>query len=205
MSVLGQTILKWGGGGVLSTIKLLAKYSPVTLNVYISYEILIGLAFNSKYLTGLGSQFIWLTVANKSITQDHVVIKDMYSKRVMRSEHTISQSVKLNIWLIIIWISNHGNVIYLQDTLHNKSGSKPSHLITYFFLQAFKVGNFGKVRRWPYANWSYSPYSYTTKKKYNLKDLCNANACWLVLIYYTLIITNVAKRLFEYVPYILLY
>ena len=35
-----------------------------------------------------------------------------------------------------------------------------------------------------------------------LKDLCNANACWLVLIYYTLIITNVAKRLFEYVPYL---
>ena len=38
----------------------------------------------------------------------------------------------------------------------------------------------------------------------NLKDLCNANACWLVLIYNTLIITNVAKRLFKYVPYILL-
>ena len=37
-----------------------------------------------------------------------------------------------------------------------------------------------------------------------LKDLCNANACWLVLIYNTLIITNVAKRLFKYVPYILL-
>ena len=36
------------------------------------------------------------------------------------------------------------------------------------------------------------------------KDLCNANACWLVLIYNTLIITNVAKRLFKYVPYILL-
>ena len=38
-----------------------------------------------------------------------------------------------------------------------------------------------------------------------LKDLCNyANACWLVLIYNTLIITNVAKKLFKYVPYILL-
>ena len=35
-----------------------------------------------------------------------------------------------------------------------------------------------------------------------LKDLCNANACWLVLIYNTLVITNVAKRLFKYVPYI---
>ena len=40
----------------------------------------------------------------------------------------------------------------------------------------------------------------------NLNDLhvCNANACWLVLIYNTLIITNVAKT-FKYVPYILLY
>ena len=38
----------------------------------------------------------------------------------------------------------------------------------------------------------------------DLKDLCNANACWLVLIYNTLIITNVTKRLFKYVPYILL-
>ena len=38
-----------------------------------------------------------------------------------------------------------------------------------------------------------------------LKDLCNANACWLVLILNnTLIITNVAKRLFKYLPYILL-
>ena len=37
-----------------------------------------------------------------------------------------------------------------------------------------------------------------------LKVLWNANACWLVLIYNTLIITNVAKRLFKYVPYILL-
>ena len=39
---------------------------------------------------------------------------------------------------------------------------------------------------------------------YILKVLWNANACWLVLIYNTLIITNVAKRLFKYVPYILL-
>ena len=38
-----------------------------------------------------------------------------------------------------------------------------------------------------------------------LKVLWNANACWLVLIYNTLIITNVAKRLFKYVPYILLW
>ena len=37
----------------------------------------------------------------------------------------------------------------------------------------------------------------------HLKVLWNANACWLVLIYNTLIITNVAKRLFKYVPYIL--
>ena len=39
---------------------------------------------------------------------------------------------------------------------------------------------------------------------FGLKVLWNANACWLVLIYNTLIITNVAKRLFKYVPYILL-
>ena len=41
---------------------------------------------------------------------------------------------------------------------------------------------------------------------YFLKVLWNANACWLVLIYNTctMIITNVAKRLFIYVPYILL-
>ena len=38
-----------------------------------------------------------------------------------------------------------------------------------------------------------------------LKVLWNANACWLVLIYNTLIITNVAKRLFKYVPYIFYY
>ena len=38
----------------------------------------------------------------------------------------------------------------------------------------------------------------------NLKVLWNANACWFVLIYNTLTITNVAKRLFKYVPYILL-
>ena len=37
-----------------------------------------------------------------------------------------------------------------------------------------------------------------------LKDLSTANACWLVLIYNTLIITNVAKRLLKYVPYSLL-
>ena len=37
---------------------------------------------------------------------------------------------------------------------------------------------------------------------FSLKDLWNANACWLVLIYNTLIITDVAKRLFKYVPYI---
>ena len=43
-----------------------------------------------------------------------------------------------------------------------------------------------------------------SKKSTNLKDLCNANACWLVLINNTLIITKVAKRLFKYVPYILL-
>ena len=35
-------------------------------------------------------------------------------------------------------------------------------------------------------------------------DSSSANACWLVLIYNTLIISNVAKRLFKYVPYILL-
>ena len=33
---------------------------------------------------------------------------------------------------------------------------------------------------------------------------CKYNACWLVLIYNTLIITNVAKRLFKYVPNMLL-
>ena len=37
-----------------------------------------------------------------------------------------------------------------------------------------------------------------------LKVPWNANACWFVLIYNTLTITNVAKRLFKYVPYILL-
>ena len=36
-----------------------------------------------------------------------------------------------------------------------------------------------------------------------LKVPWNANACWFVLIYNTLTITNVAKRLFNYVPYIL--
>ena len=38
-----------------------------------------------------------------------------------------------------------------------------------------------------------------------LRQPSNANACWLVLIYNTLIITNVDTRLFEYVPYILLF
>ena len=37
----------------------------------------------------------------------------------------------------------------------------------------------------------------------NLKDLFNANACWLVVIYDTLIITYVAKRISKYVSYIL--
>ena len=37
----------------------------------------------------------------------------------------------------------------------------------------------------------------------SLKDLLNANACWLVLIYDTLIITYVAKRISKYVSYIL--
>ena len=37
----------------------------------------------------------------------------------------------------------------------------------------------------------------------SLKDLLNANACWLVLIYNTLIITYVAKRISKYVSYIL--
>ena len=36
-----------------------------------------------------------------------------------------------------------------------------------------------------------------------LKDLFNANACWLVLIYDTLIITYVGKIIFKYVSYIL--
>ena len=36
-----------------------------------------------------------------------------------------------------------------------------------------------------------------------LKDLFNANACWLVLIYDTLIITYVAKSISKYVSYIL--
>ena len=35
-----------------------------------------------------------------------------------------------------------------------------------------------------------------------LKDLFNANACWLVLIYDTLIIPYVAKRISKYVSYI---
>ena len=35
-----------------------------------------------------------------------------------------------------------------------------------------------------------------------LKVPWNANACWFVLIYNTLTITNVANRLFKYVPYI---
>ena len=38
---------------------------------------------------------------------------------------------------------------------------------------------------------------------WTLKDLCYANACWLVLIYNTLIITYVAKRIFKCVQYIL--
>ena len=37
----------------------------------------------------------------------------------------------------------------------------------------------------------------------SLKDLFNANACWLVLIYDTLIITYVAKRISKYASYIL--
>ena len=37
----------------------------------------------------------------------------------------------------------------------------------------------------------------------SLKDLFNANACWLVLIYDTLIIPYVAKRISKYVSYIL--
>ena len=41
----------------------------------------------------------------------------------------------------------------------------------------------------------------TSSEWHSLKDLCNAIACWLVLIYNTLIITNVAKILFKYVPY----
>ena len=41
------------------------------------------------------------------------------------------------------------------------------------------------------------------RRKY-LKVPWSANACWFVLIYNTLTITNVAKRLFNYVPYILL-
>ena len=43
------------------------------------------------------------------------------------------------------------------------------------------------------------------QKTKQLKDLFNANACWLVLIYDTLIITYmyVAKRISKYVSYIL--
>ena len=44
---------------------------------------------------------------------------------------------------------------------------------------------------------------YTAGVKGRLKDLFNANACWLVLIYDTLIIPYVAKRISKYVSYIL--
>ena len=52
----------------------------------------------------------------------------MYNKRITRSQHkiSISHAVALNISLILIEISNHGNQILLivrtlSDTLHNKS------------------------------------------------------------------------------------
>ena len=44
---------------------------------------------------------------------------------------------------------------------------------------------------------------FATQIKSKLKDLFNANACWLVLIYDTLIIPYVAKRIYKYVSYIL--
>ena len=44
--------------------------------------------------------------------------------------------------------------------------------------------------------------SFCFKSSY-LKDLFNANACWLVLIYDTLIIPYVANRISKYVSYIL--
>ena len=54
------------------------------------------------------------------------------------------------------------------------------------------------------AFWRYGPLSEDLEEK-KLKIYQNyIVACWLVLIYNTLIITNVAKRLFKYVPYILL-
>ena len=46
-------------------------------------------------------------------------------------------------------------------------------------------------------------YYLTAKFSPGLKDLLNANACWLVLIYNTLIITYVANIISKYVPYIL--
>ena len=52
-----------------------------------------------------------------------------------------------------------------------------------------------KIKR---GNWTGSSDSSGTLL---LKDLFNANACWLVLIYDTLIITYVAKRISKYVSY----
>ena len=53
-------------------------------------------------------------------------------------------------------------------------------------------------------NLNYAYYAQgVTVLKMCLKDLFNANACWLVLIYDTLVITYVAKRISKYVSYIL--
>ena len=64
----------------------------------------------------------------------------------------------LNISLILIYISNHGNQILLifrtvSDALHNKSWINPSHLITYFYRHSKLEILEMSVR---YANWSHS-------------------------------------------------
>ena len=76
----------------------------------------------------------------------------------------------------------------------------------FFFLSLSLSSHYPASLPFPCSSTSHSfePLWSIIKYVRGIKVLWNANACWLVLIFNTLIITNMAKRLFKYMPYILL-
>ena len=87
---------------------------------------------------------------------------------------------------------------------------QPDHLIDVKSYDAIKVTTVSgsinvlwtRWRAWLFLN--FSRWNDIPGRGYFVfKVPWNASACWFVLIYNTLTITNVAKRLVKYVPYIL--
>ena len=107
---------------------------------------------------------------------------------LFRAEIDCAISVKLDIahFVHVIWMSDRWPPCILPDGLPN-----PAQLYKRRIELIFTLGKNFLVRNDSFKN-------------DGLKVPWNANACWFVLIYNTLTITNVAKRLFKYMPYILL-